>query len=234
MKNIKNITLIIVGIVNQVNTQTILINEFLASNVRDTPEMHDFSDYSDWIELYNPSNQPFIIDEVFITDDLSNPLKWKIPNNTSIEAGGYLVIWADDYNEVPGRTHTRPYWPWEQFTTQNQHTNFKLNKSGEEIGLFKAEESEDIILIEEGSLWKYLDDGSDQETDWIELGFNDDSWNSGYAELGYGDDDEATVLGYGDDENNKHTTTYFRHMFMVVNSDVYQSLAIKLKEMMVR
>ena len=229
MKNIKNITLIIVGIVNQVNTQTILINEFLASNVRDTPEMHDFSDYSDWIELHNPSNQPFIIDEVFITDDLSNPLKWKIPNNTSIEAGGYLVIWADDYNEVPGRTHTRPYWPWEQFTTQNQHTNFKLNKSGEEIGLFKAEESEDIILIEEGSLWKYLDDGSDQETDWIELGFNDDSWNSGYAELGYGDDDEATVLGYGDDENNKHTTTYFRHMFMVVNSDVYQSLAIKLK-----
>ena len=98
MKNIKNITLIIVGIVNQVNTQTILINEFLASNVRDTPEMHDFSDYSDWIELYNPSNQPFIIDEVFITDDLSNPLKWKIPNNTSIEAGGYLVIWDDDYN----------------------------------------------------------------------------------------------------------------------------------------
>ena len=216
MKNVKNIILVIVGIVNQVNTQTILINEFLASNVRDTPEMHDFSDYSDWIELYNPSNQPFIIDEVFITDDLSNPLKWKIPNNTSIEAGGYLVIWADDYNEVPGRTHTRPYWPWEQFTTQNQHTNFKLNKSGEEIGLFKAEESEDIILIEEDLCGNTLMMGRIRRL-MDRIRFNDDSWNSGYAELGYGDDDEATVLGYGDDENNKHTTTYFRHMFMVVN-----------------
>ena len=147
MNNVKIIFLIIIGIFYKVNTQTILINEFLASNVRDSPEMHDFSDYSDWIELYNPSSQSFIFNEVFITDDLNNPLKWKIPNNTNIEPESYLVIWADDYNEIPGRTHTRPYWPWDEFTTQNQHTNFKLNKSGEEIGLFKAEEPENIILI---------------------------------------------------------------------------------------
>ena len=229
MNNVKIIFLIIIGIFYKVNTQTILINEFLASNVRDSPEMHDFSDYSDWIELYNPSSQPFIFNEVFITDDLNNPLKWKIPNNTNIEPESYLVIWADDYNEIPGRTHTRPYWPWDEFTTQNQHTNFKLNKSGEEIGLFKAEESENIILIGEGALWKYLDDGSDQETGWIELGFNDDDWNSGYAELGYGDDDETTVVGYGSDENNKYITTYFRHTFMVFDSDDYQSLTLKLK-----
>ena len=229
MNNVKIIFLIIIGIFYKVNTQTILINEFLASNVRDSPEMHDFSDYSDWIELYNPSSQSFIFNEVFITDDLNNPLKWKIPNNTNIESESYLVIWADDYNEIPGRTHTRPYWPWDEFTTQNQHTNFKLNKSGEEIGLFKAEEPENIILIGEGALWKYLDDGSDQETGWIELGFNDDDWNSGYAELGYGDDDEITIVGYGSDENNKHITTYFRHTFMVFDPDDYQSLTLKLK-----
>ena len=31
----------------------IRINEFMASNVTTYPEMHDFSDYSDWIEIYN-------------------------------------------------------------------------------------------------------------------------------------------------------------------------------------
>ena len=65
-------------------------------------------------------------------------------------------------------------------------------------------------------MWKYLDNGSDQGSDWVELGFNDDDWNSGYAELGYGDGNETTLVGYGDDEDNKYITTYFRHMFMVV------------------
>ena len=229
MKKTEKILIIIGLFLNQVNTQTILINEFLASNIRNFPEMHDFNDYSDWIELYNPSNQPYIFNEVFITDDLSDPLKWKIPNNTNLESESYLVIWADDYDEIPGRTYTRPYWPWDEFTTQNLHTNFKLNKNGEEIGLFKAEQSEDIILIENGALWKYLDNGSDQGSDWVELGFNDDDWNSGYAELGYGDGNETTLVGYGDDEDNKYITTYFRHMFMVVDSDDYQSLTIFLK-----
>ena len=86
MKKTEKVLIIIGLLLNQVHTQTILINEFLASNIRNFPEMHDFNDYSDWIELYNPSNQPYIFNEVFITDDLSDPLKWKIPNNTNLES----------------------------------------------------------------------------------------------------------------------------------------------------
>ena len=96
----------------------------------------------------------------------------------------FLLLWADDYDEVPGRTHTRPYWPWDNFTTQNYHTNFKLSKSGEQLGLFQASQSETFTIIEDGSLWKYLDDGSDQGSAWIAIGFDDDSWESGYSELG--------------------------------------------------
>ena len=73
---------------------------------------------------------------------------------------------------------------WDEFTTQNLHTNFKLNKTGEEIGLFQAEESENITLIGEGALWKYLDNGSNQGSDWFEIDFNDDDWSIGNAELG--------------------------------------------------
>ena len=40
-------------------TQEILINEYLASNVIAFPEMYDFDDYSDWIELYNPGTASY-------------------------------------------------------------------------------------------------------------------------------------------------------------------------------
>jgi hypothetical protein len=63
------------------------------------------------------------------------------------------------------------------------------------------------------SSWKYRDDGSDQGTAWQSPSFDDSTWASGSAELGYGDGDEATVVSYGSNPNRKYTTTYFRKMF---------------------
>ena len=130
---------------NAIYSQTILINEYLASNVTDYPEMHDFGDYTDWIELYNSDSIPYSLDDFFITDDLQDPLKWKFPDGNVIDAGEYLVIWADDYNEGPGQVYTRPYFPWDNFTTQHYHTNFKLNKTGEQLGLFMVD-SNTVLL----------------------------------------------------------------------------------------
>ena len=44
---------------SNIYTQVISINEFMASNVMIYPEMYDFDDYSDWIELYNPGSEPY-------------------------------------------------------------------------------------------------------------------------------------------------------------------------------
>ena len=52
-------------------------------------------------------------------------------------------------------------------------------------------------LVPTGAAWRYLDNGSDQGTAWREPGFNDASWESGNAQLGYGDGDEQTVVSYG-------------------------------------
>jgi len=84
-------------------------------------------------------------------------------------------------------------------------------------------------LVATGSVWKYLDDGSDQGTAWYEIGFDDSGWASGPAELGYGDGDEATVVSYGPNPGNKYVTTYFRHSFSVLDASVYKSMTLNVK-----
>ena len=117
----------------------------------------------DWIELYNPGSEPYTMNGFFLTDDFNDPLKWEIPDNTIIGPDDYLIVWADNYDEQPNQTYTRPYWPWDNYTTRHFHTNFKLSKAGEEIGLYKVGEEQNYILIEQGSLWKYLDNGSSEK-----------------------------------------------------------------------
>jgi len=72
-------------------------------------------------------------------------------------------------------------------------------------------------IIPEGSVYKYLDDGSDQDTAWYSQSFNDSSWAQGAAQLGYGDGDESTVISYGSSSSNKHITYYFRKTFTAQN-----------------
>ena len=184
--------------------QSIRINEFLASNYVINPEMHDFDDFSDWIEVYNPDSIDHDLSNYFLTDDLDSPLKWKIPDGTIMEEDSYLLFWADGFNERPNVLHVRPYWPWDDFLTRNYHTNFKLSKEGEEIGLFKAEQADSLTFIQKGDSWKYYDFGSYPGVNWMNLEYNDSDWSTGYAEFGYGDGDEVTVIDFGPDSDDKY------------------------------
>ena len=85
------------------------------------------------------------------------------------------------------------------------------------------------VLVPFKSTWKYLDNGSDQGTAWQSPSFDDSTWSSGPAELGYGDGDEATVVSYGSNANRKYITTYFRLNFNVSDPSVWNSLILKLK-----
>jgi hypothetical protein len=85
------------------------------------------------------------------------------------------------------------------------------------------------ILILRESNWKYSDVGSLSGNTWRNSDFNDSSWKNGQAELGYGDDDEKTIVGFGGSSNNKHITTYFRKSFTVENSDHVIGLTLQLK-----
>ena len=83
-------------------------------------------------------------------------------------------------------------------------------------------------LVPTGAIWRYLDNGSDQGTAWRGTSFNDSSWASGPAQLGYGDGDESTVVSFGPDSANKYITTYFRRTFNVADAAAYQSAVLRV------
>lgn len=95
-----------------------------------------------------------------------------------------------------------------------------------------------ISLIPTGAVWKYLDNGSDQGTAWTGVSFDDTTWASGPAELGYGDipdgRPEATVVqdnptpGYNAPDTDRYITTYFRRAFTVTNAAAITNLTVRL------
>ncbi|MCL5096827.1 MAG: lamin tail domain-containing protein [Candidatus Omnitrophica bacterium] len=210
----------------------------MASNVRAVPDITDFEDYPDWLELKNTGNSTVSLDGYFLSDSPSNPFKWGFPTGASIPANGFLLIMADGHDAAPGQTFPRGYWPWKSFVTEKYHANFRLAATGETLSLSRVTGISSVSLVNASTpapvppatvaIWKYKDDGSDQGSDWRKLDFDDSAWAAGPAKLGYGDSGEGTTVSYGPSESNKYITTYFRHHFSVQNPGLYHGLTIRL------
>ena len=50
-------------------------------------------DFSDWIELYNPTQHRIDLKGWGLSDNTSNPFKWVFPE-VKMEPGDYLMVWA--------------------------------------------------------------------------------------------------------------------------------------------
>ena len=102
------------------------------------------------------------------------------------------------------------------------------------MALTSALHAQTATLVPYGATWRYLDDGSDQGTDWRAPAFVDTGWASGPGQLGYGDGDEATVTGYIDTDpvtagTQKNATTYFRTTVHVPDPTQFISLRLTLR-----
>lgn len=96
------------------------------------------------------------------------------------------------------------------------------------VSVLIAPEVVRTTLIPSNAVWKYLDDGSDQGTNWAQPSYSDATWASGPARLGYGGKGEVTVVSYGPNPNNKYITTYFRRWFDVPGGVLYTGLTFRL------
>ncbi|HEV7867268.1 MAG TPA: hypothetical protein VGO90_06270, partial [Chthoniobacteraceae bacterium] len=84
-------------------------------------------------------------------------------------------------------------------------------------------------LVGSRSTWKYRDTGVPPAADWMAPNYDDLSWASGPARLGYGGDGEATTLAFGSDAANKHRTSWFRQHFKVTDATMFDALRLELQ-----
>jgi len=84
-------------------------------------------------------------------------------------------------------------------------------------------------IIAKESEWKYNDTDPNLDLTWITSAFSDVFWKTGVAEFGYGDNDEATVVGFGGNTNNRYITTYFRKSVVLTNKETLKNITILLK-----
>ena len=74
----------------------LVLNELMAVN--NTTVADEFGEFDDWIELANTGPVPIALSGLYLTDDMAFPQTYALPD-TTLEAGDYLVIWADDDTE---------------------------------------------------------------------------------------------------------------------------------------
>mgnify|MGYP001986768672 CR=1 FL=1 len=100
-------------------TGDLVINEISASN--STIETDPDGEFDDWIELYNNTSSPIVMDGYYLSDNSSTPTKWSFPTGTTINANDFLIVWADNDTLQSGL-----------------HASFKLSSSGESVLLSNA------------------------------------------------------------------------------------------------
>ncbi|MFT5121966.1 MAG: hypothetical protein ACI97B_000591 [Verrucomicrobiales bacterium] len=170
----------------------VVINEFVAVN--ELGHQDEDNAYSDWIELFNPSDDPVNLDGWFLTDDAGELDKWRMPAVT-LASNAYLVIFASDKNRTNALSEL--------------HTNFRLAGDGEYLALVRPDGStvehdydaaypdqssdqayglvrEMVDLLPQGAEGRFLipSDGS-LGTSWIHAGFDDSAWTNAQSALGF-------------------------------------------------
>ncbi|MEI7728209.1 MAG: heparinase II/III family protein [Verrucomicrobiota bacterium] len=89
-----------------------------------------------------------------------------------------------------------------------------------------------LSVVTNGSDWKYHDQGQNLGTNWQRPDFNDQTWPSGPAPLGYGDANglyPRTTNTWGPDSNNKYITTYYRRAFVVTNVPAWSNATLSIQ-----
>lgn len=106
-------------VVGYAPSYSLKINEVLTSNGGVALD-EDFGESGDWVELYNSGPDAADLSYHTLSDDAGTPTKWAFPLGASVPAGGYLLVWCDDYDTIGNELHT----------------NFRLSAGGETVVLY--------------------------------------------------------------------------------------------------
>src|SRR5687768_7248437 len=171
-----------------------VITEFMASNQATIAD--EDGDFSDWIEIHNPTSAPISLNLWCLTDAADNLAKWRFPNVT-LAPGEFRIVWASGENR--------------RLAGQPLHTNFSLSAGGEYLALvqpdgvtvqqdFGAEypaqpgdesfgaQFDRTALVAQGAQTRFMVPTSSTVpgATWIQPAFADSGWPSGASGLGHG------------------------------------------------
>ena len=99
-----------------------IISEFMASNSTVLPD--EDGDFSDWIEISNPTNNPIDLGGYHLTDDDDDPEKWTFPR-ISLPANSSIIVFASGKDRTDAKSPL--------------HTDFELNAKGEYLALISKD-----------------------------------------------------------------------------------------------
>ncbi len=177
-----------------------VINEFMASNASQLPLgpgdlLDEDGDSSDWIELYNPTDEAISLGGWHLTDKASDLTQWRFGDGVVLNAYDFLIVFAS------GKDRSEPGAPL--------HTSFRLDAGGEYLAL--TDERGRIVhayadgyppqltnisyglrqygrtLAPAGAPAAYLvPRQEDAGLDWKRVSFDDSGWQRGSTGLGFG------------------------------------------------
>ncbi len=87
----------------------------------------------DFIELFNPTASPVDLTGWYLSDDARFPMKYRIPDDTWIEGGAFVVFDETEFNPAPGID-----------------PSFSLSSAGEEVHLFSGNAGGELTGYDHG------------------------------------------------------------------------------------
>ncbi len=221
-----------------------IISEILADN--ESGLRDEDGEREDWLELYNPDSTPYDLGGHFLTDNPDNPTKWRIPDNTVLPPGGFLVIFASGKDRA--------------ITGEQLHTSFGLDNSGEYLALvfsdgisildnytptypaqfddasFGIEQTpitgEEILIGVDSACRTFVPLNNGLGLSWTQTNFDDNLWSAGFLGAGY-----ERGTGYGDLIQsdleqvafNRNSSVYVRIPFDLARTDDILSLSLDVQ-----
>lgn len=230
----------------------ICINEWMAEN--DSSLKDSAGAYPDWIELHNSGIDAVDIGGWTFSDNPDDDNPYAFAPGTVLAAGEFLLLLADegtDFPEIPfeldaaggavrltstdGRSTVVAWGSVESDFSISRNTDcctdiscltWQYRGTPGSTNTPAASTTETVIPL--GASWRYNDTGTEY-TLWQQPAFDDSSWPTGVAPLGYGDEGLLTTLGYGPDPNAKFMTTWFRVRFTVTDLAGITSASLGLR-----
>ena len=173
-----------------------LISEFQAANASTLAD--EDGDFSDWIEIHNPTAEAVDLSGWHLTDDAEDLNQWSFPVGTTLAADQYLVVFASN------KDRDNP--------TGELHTNFRLSSGGEYLALVKpdgvtvvqqydpypAQENDSSyglaagrevnrMVDKDGVITAMVPTDDTLGTAWRDVAFDDSQWLTGAGGIGFED-----------------------------------------------